>query len=737
MQFRARPYNPMPFRFIRAVMFEEDIQPQNTLGVLLGLSSDYITSFEVIADHDELTLQIACPEIFLNILMGLLYTQYPKSQFEILDEDMLGGVIPRYIWSYGLADSHLFPLRDALQGEDLLAYLAGVMEVLRPQEVAIFQILVTKCRGDWTTNLKQAVMDEVTGFPREAEIDLRAIANEKAQEPFFAVQIRTAGSSAEAMYRLHRYLELFSTEFQRFIPIEEGGHLWERVLGRLSYRYGALLNPTELTGLVHLPTAKVVSDKLKRVKIPQVGAPRDLDEGVLIGANRYRNQEIPIRISDVRLNRHMLIAGATRMGKSTLGTHPIRDVMDRGKGISTFDPKGSLARTVLRLVPENRVEDVIYFRPNDRDYPFALNIFQLGKHRPRSDVIQDFIMLVDKTTFYRGDPLTARMIRILRNAMLVFFEIEGATLRDITRFLDDKEIRKKTLSQLDPEKNRHLIRFWRSIDERIDPRLRYDVSAEGVINRLDQFVGDELIGRMLCQKECKLDFEDIVTNNRILIVDLSDIGQERRAILGRMLVTELELSAMNRPVEKRSDFYIFLDELQEYLTPAITDILSMGAEYGISLIMAHQNMAQIPAEIRSSIFGNVGTIVSFRLGAEYASLMSRQYGEKFEAKHFTQLPPYETLAKTNGDAFTMSALPPEWKGEAFEMPDFSQEIIKRCRAKYATPVEEVEAEWRMDVPKVEKVRKPPEEQLNIQGNLSSEEKQKLFKEIVGELTKSG
>ena len=148
-------------------------------------------------------------------------------------------------------------------------------------------------------------------------------------------------------------------------------------------------------------------------------------------------------------------------------------------------------------------------------------------------------------------------------------------------------------------------------------------------------------------------------------------------------------------------------------------------------------MAQIPGEIRSSIFGNVGTIVSFRLGAEYASLMSRQYGEKFEAKHFTQLPPYETLVKVDEHTFTMSALPPEWKEKDFDMPDFSQEIIKRCRAKYATPIEEVEAEWRMDVPEVEKARKPPEEQLNIQGNLSSEEKQKLFKEIVEELTKSG
>ena len=735
----APVYRPVPVRWIRTVMFEEDAQPQATLGVLLGLSADWITGVEIVVTPDDLNVQLVCPGPCSDMLLGLLYVHYPRSRFEILGSDLLGERPLPYARSYCLSSPHLFPLKEMVEREDALSYLAGATEVLRRGERAVLQILVTPCRADWGYNLEQATQDELTGASRAAEIDLGEMVGQKTRAPFFAVVLRTAGTSPEAMHRLHRYLGLFRTEYQELVPLEEGAGLWPVIKARVCYRPGLLLSGYEVAALAHVPTAQVRSDRLERVKIPQVRAPRDLTEGVLIGVNRYRNQEILIRLSDALLNRHMLIAGATRMGKSTLLAVVIRDIMGRGLGLALFDPKGSLARTILRLVPRHRRDDVIYFRANDREFPFSLNIFQLGQHRPKSDVIQDFITLVDRTTHVRGDPLTARMIRLLRNAMLVFFEIEGATLRDITRFLDDRQVRQEVLGRLDPERHRFLIRFWENIDERVDPRIRYDVSAEGIINRLDQFVGDEVIGKLLCQRTCKLDFEDIVTNNRILIVDLSDIGQERRGILGRLLVTELELSAMGRPVDRRMPFRICLDEAQEFMTPSIQDVLSMGAEYRVSMILSHQNMSQIPQELRSSIFGNTGTAISFRVGPDYGSLMSRQFGEKFEPRHFTQLPPYETLVAVDGKGFTMSALPPEWEREDFVAPDFSEEIIRRCRAQYARPLHEVQQEWDQSMPAVEvrrEERRRAQDRLNIQGEIAEEEKRELFEQIVEALSGS-
>lgn len=665
---------------IRALLNDE-VQPQHILSMLIALTGEQHISFEIVRYKEEIKLYFTLPDFLKDTLLSQLYTFFPKSQFEIADHDPILDVDERgyranYL-EYALLSSNIYPLKK-IEDPNVLTYLIGLLE--ETEGIGILQIMLKRCWGAWERNYDLCLRDRYT-FERFKfkDLDIEEILEEKNKPPYFAVIIRTGFTTKETCYRLHRFLTAFNSTYQQLIPLMPDDNIIDDFEYRYSHHYGMLLSAEETVNLVYLPIQIEGSIKFKKIEFVQMPGPDKYVEGILIGVNEFRNKRTEVKVSQDLLCRHLLIGGATGTGKSTLLRNMALSAIDEGLGLAVFDIKGDLAEGVLKLVPSERVEDTFYVNPQDRENPVALNILKFKELRSPYDLTQDLIAIIDKTTGGRADPLTARMIRYLRRALLTILRLPDTNIPDVSHFLEDEDFRNGIVGLIN---DRELTKFWKRFNiER--KRFGYDVSVDGIINRLDQFVSDDIVGNMLGQRELALDFLDIVNSNKILIVNLANIGEDRISVLGTLLLTELMLAGLQKPLESEKLFLIFADEFSFYHTPTLTQILRLGRAYKLGLVLSHQNVEDLPPELEAAAFGNIATTVAFRVGSSYATKLSFHFGAKIEGVDFIKTPLYKTYIKRETDVFTMDTLPP---------PEIDREqadlIIERSREKL-TPKPEI------------------------------------------------
>ncbi|HOK00439.1 MAG TPA: type IV secretion system DNA-binding domain-containing protein [Candidatus Pacearchaeota archaeon] len=415
------------------------------------------------------------------------------------------------------------------------------------------------------------------------------------------------------------------------------------------------------------------------------------------GETTFRNirKKFGIKTDDRR--RHMYIIGKTGMGKTEMIKNmAIQDII-AGKGMGFVDPHGEAAEELLDYVPSNRINDVIYFNPADIDYPIAFNVMEKVDIEHRH-LVASGLMGVFKKIW--PDVWSARMEYILNNTILSLLEYPGATLLGINRMLSDVEFRKKVIENVtDP-----IVKsFW--VNEFSRYSQTYEVEATAAIqNKIGQFVSNPLIRNIVGQVKSSIDMRKIMDEGKILILNLSKgkVGEDNSMLLGALLITKLQLAAMSRvdiPEEKRKDFYLYVDEFQNFVTESFAEILSEARKYRLCLILAHQYISQLEemtatgksTKVKDAVFGNVGTIISFRVGAEDAEFLEKEFLPVFTAQDLVNLPKYHIYLKLmiNGIAakpFSAVTLPP------FEKPLESnkEKIIKVSRERYGTPREKVE-----------------------------------------------
>ena len=402
---------------------------------------------------------------------------------------------------------------------------------------------------------------------------------------------------------------------------------------------------------------------------------------------RNINRRFGIKLDDRR--RHVYIIGKTGMGKTVLLKNMAIQDIQNGKGVGFIDPHGEAAEELLDFVPSDRVNDVIYVNPADLNYPIAFNVMERVDLEHRH-LVAGGLMGVFKKIW--PDVWSARMEYILNNTILALLEYPGSTLLGINRMLSDVDYRKKVVDKVtDPV----IKAFWQKEFARY--AQRYEVEATAAIqNKVGQFISAPLIRNIIGQVRSSINMREVMDKKKILIMNLSKgrIGEDNSSLLGALLITKLQLAAMSRvdvPEEERKDFFLYVDEFQNFATESFTNVLSEARKYRLALILAHQYIAQMDETVRDAVFGNVGTMLSFRVGAEDAEFLEKEFAPEFYAQDFCNLAKYNIYLKLMidglaGRPFSSKTLPP------FPQPEKSnkEKIIKVSRDRYSTSREKVE-----------------------------------------------
>jgi len=413
------------------------------------------------------------------------------------------------------------------------------------------------------------------------------------------------------------------------------------------------------------------------------------------GKTNFRGQEHVFGIKREDRRRHVYVIGKTGMGKTTLLENMIISDIINGQGLAVVDPHGDLAEEILNFIPANRVNDVIYFNPADIDYPIAFNVMEHVDPKYRHLIASGLIGVFKKIW---ADSWGPRLEYLLRNTILALLEYPDSTLLGVPRLLIDDDYRKKVVSKIsDPV----VKTFW--MDEFTKYSKQFTVEAISPIqNKVGQFLSSSLVRNIVSQPHSSIDMRDIMDNKKILIVNLSKgrIGEDYSALLGAMIITKIQLAAMGRvdtPESERQDFYLYVDEFQNFATDSFAGILSEARKYRLDLIVAHQYIGQLEETVSDAIFGNVGTIVSFRVGATDAEFLEKEFEPIFMMNDLVNLAKYDMYLKlmidgVSGDAFSATSLPPI---EVTAKSD-PEKIIRVSRERYTQKREAVEdrvARW--------------------------------------------
>lgn len=417
------------------------------------------------------------------------------------------------------------------------------------------------------------------------------------------------------------------------------------------------------------------------------------DDIVYIGETNFRNQKRRFGIKSDDRRRHVYVIGKTGMGKTTLLENLAAQDIQAGRGVAIVDPHGEFAEKMLSFIPSSRVNDTIYFNPADLNWPIALNVVEKVAVEHRHLIASGLVGVFKKIW---ADSWGPRLEYVLRNAILALLEYPDSTLLGIMRILADKTYRKKVVQNIrDP-----VVRsFWIEEFSKYPDRFQAEAVAP-IQNKVGQFLTSPLIRNIVGQTKSSINMREVMDEGKILIMNLSKgrIGEDNSALLGAMMITRLQLAAMARidiPEEERRDFYLYVDEFQNFATESFANILSEARKYRLNLTLAHQYITQLEEPVRDSVFGNVGTIISFRVGAEDAEFLEKEFSPEFSAHDLVNLSKYNIYLKLMIDGvasrpFSAVSLPPVLP----PAENKTEQVINVTRHRYSTPRERVEEKIR-------------------------------------------
>ncbi len=408
-------------------------------------------------------------------------------------------------------------------------------------------------------------------------------------------------------------------------------------------------------------------------------------------ATNFRKKHIPFGIKTDDRRRHMYIIGKTGMGKTAMMENMIIQDIHKGSGVALVDPHGDTAERLLNCIPSYRINDVVYFNPADLDFPIAFNVLEKVDYSQRHLVASGLMGVFTKIW---ANVWSARMEYILNNTILALLEVPGNTLLGITRMLIDEDFRNKIVKQV---KDPIVKSFWEKEFASYKERYRTEAVAP-IQNKVGQFLSSSIIRNIVGQTKSTINLRKIMDEGKILILNLSKgrIGEDASALLGAMMITKLQIAAMSRvdiPEDERKDFYLYVDEFQNFSTESFADILSEARKYRLNLILAHQYMAQLDESVKNAVLGNVGTMVAFALGPSDAKELSVEYEPYVHISDLVNVPKFHIYIKPSVNGMTTKpfyakTLPPLYN--TLQYPDSKEKIIKVSRERYAKPKEMVE-----------------------------------------------
>lgn len=456
---------------------------------------------------------------------------------------------------------------------------------------------------------------------------------------------------------------------------------------------GHIFNIAELASIYHLPHSSVATPSIVWSGSKKGEPPANLpltentptEELTVIGETNFRNVFRTFGIKQDDRRRHIYIIGKSGVGKSVLIENMAYDDVQKGRGVIIVDPHGELADKILACIPDHRVRDVVVFDPSDRDFPIAFNLLESVDDDFKSIVASGFVGIFKKIF---GESWGPRLEHIMRNTVLALLECPDSTMLDIPRMLTNGRFRDKIVDQV---KDPIIREFWKNEFSSFDSKFRTE-AVSPILNKVGQFLSSSTIRNIVGQPKSTIDIRTIMDEQKIMIVNLSrgKIGEDNSALLGAMMITKIQLAAMSRAnvtIDQRPDSYLYVDEFQNFATESFATILAEARKYNLNLTMAHQYIAQLKDEVREAVFGNAGTIISFRVGGADADILVKEFAPVFENNDLVNLDKYHVYIKLLIDgiscpAFSARTLPPVSKlaGNIAQVIEHSHQKYSNARS---------------------------------------------------------
>lgn len=464
-----------------------------------------------------------------------------------------------------------------------------------------------------------------------------------------------------------------------------------------------ILNTKELTAMIHTAQGAVFSPEFKQTTYKTAPPPSDMDsEGVVLGVNEHRNEKTKIFMSKEDRVRHLYTIGQTGTGKTNFMKNMIVQDIENGDGACMIDPHGADLNDILQRVPAHRFNDVIYFEPGYTKRVMGLNMLEYDKNLPeqKTFVVNELFSIFQKLYSNVPESMGPMFEQYFRNATMLLLEDPDSqsSLLDISKVLSNRRFREYKLSK---SKNPVVNQFWREIASKAGGESQLENIVPYITSKFDIFTANDIMRPIIAQGKSSFDFKDIMDSRKIFLVNLGKgkLGDINSHLLGLILVGKILMAALSREVSEESPpFYLYIDEFQNVTTDSINTILAEARKYKLSLNVAHQFIAQLNDGIRDSIFGNVGSMVSFRIGSEDAEFMSSQFEPEFSSKNIMNLYNFHAVGKilVNGypsRPFNFSPLPPE-EGNKDQIEDLKQLSYLRYGRSREDVEEEIQSKYK-------------------------------------------
>ena len=669
-------------------------------------------ALEIVVIGQNIGFCFTADEATAQIIAGQIYAMSPSADIVPFDDftDKMGDDMGMLANEIKLARNDLFPLKtyDQFEG-DSLSGLLNVLSKSVPGEGAVLQLVCRPATDSGIHHFKLGLrkrLDKVRQLFRVKYWFKKGVAQnfseqieEKVKGRLFRVNWRVATfSKKEPKTRLRAVLGVLSNfntldlNQIRLIKLVSNKIALNRLRKR-SLSGGFLLSVKELSTLFHLPNEREVPNLLhvlSRKAEPPADLPVDHADSdtSFFGSTNFHSQNIPFGIKRNDRRRHLYTVGKSGSGKSKLLELLIQNDIMNGKGVGVLDPHGDLVDNVLKMIPEHRIKDVVIFDPSDMNFPICFNPLADVPPELKIRVTIGFIEIFKKLF---GANWTPRLEHVLRYTTLALLDTPGTTILSILKMLTDKNYRQNIVRNI---QDNVVKNFW--VNEFAGWSEKFDNEAiTPLLNKVGQFVSTNMIRNIVGQPDNKVDFREIMDGQKIILMKVSKgiLGEENAALMGAIAITKIYQAAMARAdtrEEDRVDFYLYVDEFQNFATDTFDEILSEARKYRLNLTIAHQFLGQLSEKIRTTVFGNVGSMVSFRVGGEDAKIFAGEYNPRFSERDIINLAVRDFYLKMSIDGELQEAFSGRTLDMVFPDNDFSQHCIIHSRTHYARPVSEVD-----------------------------------------------
>jgi hypothetical protein len=698
-------------------------------------------SFELIVENQTIYFTVRTPARLVEYIISLIQSSYPEALIQqieydffetFLDESTLPGPLattPRHIEfaALSLKQIDFFPLKtyQDFAEVDPLAPVLSILSKVQSQDRIGIQYLVRRGSDAWK-NKVQSQVDVSTGVgvignivnsfsgsesaakaPAQTmnQSQKRRLIEKKLSAQSLETSLRLIVSS-DTKERAELLLETVSTAFKSMSQSEGNSLQLKRpvffkqdflkklVQRSFSRSHKQHLSVDELATLFHWPNSKLsfipniawgktlLGEPPENLPIVNRYTDSELRKHInLFARTQFKNEQQIYGLRRPDRRRHMYVIGKTGTGKSTLLANMAINDLKNNEGLCVIDPHGDLIETLLDYIPSHRINDVVYFDPADAEKTVKINLFEGENTQHRELIASGIVSVFQKLYSYSWGP---RLEYILRNALLTLLQSEQARMSDIVDLLTNEKFRQKIVDELQDE---ILKNFWVYEFNKMPDRQRTEAVAP-ILNKVGQFVSSPIIRDVVNAHRSSFSIEEVMNEGKILLVNLSQgkLGEDNATLLGAMLITKIQLAAMGRvyiPENDRRDFYLYVDEFQNFATESFNKILSEARKYRLNLILSNQYIAQIPEDVQKAIFGNCGSMISFVMGADDAAAFQKEFGELYTKDDLVSLGRYQIVNKITIDNVISRPFPAVTLDLAKSRNGNRDKVIRVSRERYA------------------------------------------------------